>query len=328
MPVFLTVLGIIAMLTGSAAIAYGFVLVGFSLADTLIVSGSVAVMGGALALAAAAMLRALGRVEELLVQSAYGPATIGMTQTSYMPPEIVPANLPEAPVEPAPVASPSVGVSSVAAAATAVVGGGLAMAAATRSGDDTLVAAEPETPAVPAYVPEPVPEAKPQVFDLDALAAALAAPAATSSTIEPVEPELPFEPETSPEPVPAPEAKPVAEPVAEPASVAFADDMSIEDRLAAILDMPIPEAGAPSAVEEKTESKPPIGPVVETHEAPATSAVDDAFEALDEPPTVIKTGTIDDMVYSLYSDGSIEAVFPDGIKRFASVKELREHVGL
>lgn len=325
MPVFLTVLGIIAMLTGSAAIAYGFVLVGFSLADTLIVSGSVAVMGGALALAAAAMLRALVRVEELLVQSAYGPATIGMTQTSYMPPEIVPANLPEAPVEPAPVASPSVGVSSVAVAATAVVGGGLAMAAATRSGDDTLVAAEPETPAVPAYVPEPVPEApKPQVLDLDALAAALVAPAATSSTIEPAEPELPFEPEISPEPVPAPEAKPVAE----PAPAAFANDMSIEDRLAAILDMPIPEAGAPSAVEEKTESKPPVEPVIETHEAPATSAVDEAFEALDEPPTVIKTGTIDDMVYSLYSDGSIEAVFPDGIKRFASVKELREHVGL
>jgi hypothetical protein len=32
------------------------------------------------------------------------------------------------------------------------------------------------------------------------------------------------------------------------------------------------------------------------------------------------------MAYTLYSDGSIEAKLPQGVVRFASVAELREHI--
>jgi hypothetical protein len=51
----------------------------------------------------------------------------------------------------------------------------------------------------------------------------------------------------------------------------------------------------------------------------------------EEPPpssavTVIKSGVVDGMAYSLYSDGSIEAEMPEGMMRFASIDELRAHL--
>lgn len=49
--------------------------------------------------------------------------------------------------------------------------------------------------------------------------------------------------------------------------------------------------------------------------------------APDRPPvTVLKSGVVDDMAYSLYSDGSIEAQMPEGMMRFASIDELRAHL--
>jgi hypothetical protein len=42
--------------------------------------------------------------------------------------------------------------------------------------------------------------------------------------------------------------------------------------------------------------------------------------------TVLKSGIVDGMAYSLYSDGSIEAQMPEGLMRFASIDELRSHL--
>jgi hypothetical protein len=42
--------------------------------------------------------------------------------------------------------------------------------------------------------------------------------------------------------------------------------------------------------------------------------------------TVIKSGIVDGMAYSLYSDGSIEAQMPEGMMRFGSIDELRAHL--
>jgi hypothetical protein len=44
------------------------------------------------------------------------------------------------------------------------------------------------------------------------------------------------------------------------------------------------------------------------------------------PVTVLKSGVVDGMAYSLYSDGSIEAQMPEGMMRFASIDELRAHL--
>jgi hypothetical protein len=48
----------------------------------------------------------------------------------------------------------------------------------------------------------------------------------------------------------------------------------------------------------------------------------------DQPPpvTVLKSGVVDGMAYSLYSDGSIEAQMPEGMMRFASIDDLRAHL--
>src|SRR6516165_783526 len=44
------------------------------------------------------------------------------------------------------------------------------------------------------------------------------------------------------------------------------------------------------------------------------------------PVTVLKSGVVDGMAYSLYSDGSIEAQMPEGLMRFASLDELTAHI--
>lgn len=47
----------------------------------------------------------------------------------------------------------------------------------------------------------------------------------------------------------------------------------------------------------------------------------------EQPPvTVLKSGVVDGMAYTLYSDGSIEAQMPEGMMRFASIEELRAHL--
>jgi len=45
------------------------------------------------------------------------------------------------------------------------------------------------------------------------------------------------------------------------------------------------------------------------------------------PVSVLRSGVLDDMAYTLYSDGSIEAQLPEGILRFGSIAELRNYLG-
>ena len=42
--------------------------------------------------------------------------------------------------------------------------------------------------------------------------------------------------------------------------------------------------------------------------------------------SILKSGVVDGMAYTLYSDGSIEAEMPQGTMRFASITELRAHL--
>ncbi len=65
-------------------------------------------------------------------------------------------------------------------------------------------------------------------------------------------------------------------------------------------------------------------PVVEeqTVDAPPAEAADET----PEPITILKSGVVDGMAYTLYSDGSIEAQLPQGLLRFGSITELRAHI--
>ena len=44
------------------------------------------------------------------------------------------------------------------------------------------------------------------------------------------------------------------------------------------------------------------------------------------PVSILKSGVVEGMAYTLYSDGSIEAQLPGGTVRFASITELRSHI--
>jgi hypothetical protein len=73
---------------------------------------------------------------------------------------------------------------------------------------------------------------------------------------------------------------------------------------------------APQPVERQSSIAPPIQ---DSHPAPAAPEV---------PPsaTILKSGVVDGMAYTLYADGSIEAKLPQGTIRFGSVAELRAHI--
>lgn len=60
--------------------------------------------------------------------------------------------------------------------------------------------------------------------------------------------------------------------------------------------------------------------------APAVEKSTEPEEQIAPKVTVIKSGVVDGMAYSLYSDGSIEAQLPEGMMRFASIDDLRDHL--
>jgi hypothetical protein len=112
-----------------------------------------------------------------------------------------------------------------------------------------------------------------------------------------------------PDPGPAP-VVPVSAP-AEPAPVTFEDAWPQSERTRSDA---LRRTRTPS-----TFAEPAAGAPVPDRPAAARS---------EEPPavTVLKSGVVDGMAYSLYSDGSIEAQMPEGMMRFASIDELRSHL--
>ncbi len=109
-------------------------------------------------------------------------------------------------------------------------------------------------------------------------------------------------------------APPAAEPsVAPPAT--FDDAWPKSERARAADAPPRRPARAPSTF---TEASP---------DATGADRYPPAARSEDQPPvTVLKSGVVDGMAYSLYSDGSIEAQMPEGMMRFASIDELRSHL--
>jgi hypothetical protein len=96
---------------------------------------------------------------------------------------------------------------------------------------------------------------------------------------------------------------------------------------------PIETAEPPASFEDawpKAErAKPGEGLLQRRGRMPPTLAEANAgpAHAEDQPEvTVLKSGIVDGMAYSLYSDGSIEAQMPEGMMRFASIDELRAHL--
>jgi hypothetical protein len=88
---------------------------------------------------------------------------------------------------------------------------------------------------------------------------------------------------------------------------------------------PKPERARPDAPSRRTARTPTTlseasGAAAPDRSPPATRNEEPA------PVTILKSGVVDGMAYSLYSDGSIEAQMPEGMMRFSSIEELRSHL--
>jgi hypothetical protein len=93
------------------------------------------------------------------------------------------------------------------------------------------------------------------------------------------------------------------------------------------------EAPAPAAKQPATQQPLPVEPVLTPEPLQfqfrePTPEPRPAAPAPEAPTTVsiLKSGVVDGMAYTLYSDGSIEAQLPQGTLRFGSITELRNHI--
>jgi hypothetical protein len=102
------------------------------------------------------------------------------------------------------------------------------------------------------------------------------------------------------------------------------------------------KAGEPPATFEEAwpqpeRARPTEAPIRRSGRTASTVAEGNAGPAADRPPpavrnedppgvTMLKSGVVDGMAYSLYSDGSIEAQMPEGMMRFGSIDELRTYL--
>jgi hypothetical protein len=89
-----------------------------------------------------------------------------------------------------------------------------------------------------------------------------------------------------------------------------------------------PQSERPRAAPpQRSSSRPPPAPA-EANPVPARPDRRPPVMRSEDPApvTILKSGVVDGMAYSLYSDGSIEAQMPEGMMRFGSIDELRSHL--
>jgi hypothetical protein len=148
--------------------------------------------------------------------------------------------------------------------------------------------------------PEPPPAAKPKRNLLFASSSRKERERAQSRSSEPLSPDL-----LSPELRSKPPSIPPVE-TAEPQPASFGNTWPRTER-SKPGEAPLPRRGSRTPPVPESNGGPP-----RPEDQPAV--------------TVLKSGIVDGMAYSLYSDGSIEAQMPEGMMRFASIDELRAHL--
>ena len=272
----LLIAGIVAVVAGLLAVAFGFSVREFSLGSTLIISGTIGVCSGMLLAGLYVVVAELKGIARRLAGSA---AASDVRVRPVLPGLAIPG----APaLEPAP----------------AMKAEPLPAAAPPPWQGEALVRERPRV--------EPTPEPEPEIPTSDTPRRRNLMFASTSrkerERAEAKAGEPPHEEPTVP-----------AGPDVPPAS--FDDAWPRPDRMRA----PEPPAAA-------RRPPPPRSPSTLAESAPPPPAPQPAPEVEQAAVTVLKSGIVDGMAYSLYSDGSIEAQMPEGMMRFASIDELRAHL--
>jgi hypothetical protein len=94
---------------------------------------------------------------------------------------------------------------------------------------------------------------------------------------------------------------------------------------------PRPGQQGQAAAAQPAVSALPIEPVLavvpaQSAEPAAEAQTTAAAPEMPTPVSILKSGVVDGMAYTLYSDGSIEAQLPQGTLRFGSIADLRTHI--
>lgn len=87
-----------------------------------------------------------------------------------------------------------------------------------------------------------------------------------------------------------------------------------------------PDTPGADAPEPHAEAPLPAGPHTGDVRSPPLSPGDAAGPGAVKPVRVLKSGMINDVAYTLFSDGSIETQTPGGALRFGSIDEFRRHL--
>ncbi|XIA67362.1 DUF308 domain-containing protein [Bradyrhizobium sp. TZ2] len=285
------VVGIGLVLAGLLAIGFGIPIKEFSTGNTLIMSGVMGVCTGAILFALWIAIRELRIVARRL-----GAAMPEARGEGAVRPVLPPGAM----LDPAPGAT---GFPFNRDQPAVQQANGAAPSAPPPWQDEVVLRDHPiPEPMFPEDAAPPPPAPKPKRNLLFSSTSRKERERAQARTGEPTPPDLPSS-DLRPNP---PDAPPAIEP-AEPQPAAFDDAWPRPDRSKPD-EMPAPRRGL------RTPST-----STRSGGAPARNA--------DQPAvTILKSGVVDGMAYSLYSDGSIEAQMPEGMMRFASIDELRAHL--
>ena len=326
--------GLLVTAAGLLTIGFGIPINAFSLGNTLIISGTVAVVGGLVLIGLAFAIRQLNRIAAALnaravTRSAPTHALAPAAEADTLVPPT--ARMPQAPVRSPPkAAEPVVPRSAVEprfpAATAEQPSGPLDWLRAKKTGGEAPpVTAEPPVMDVSDEAPlSPRPPQRPM----------FTSPVPPAPSVEPpVEPKV-WTPPNRGNGEPRPDFPPISAPRAESLPRAAQPERARDPgrdagkpagKDAGLFDVVWPDARAKTAPaaeprEPKFESKPePARP----EPRPEKRA---EIPASERPAAILKSGVIDGMAYTLYADGSIEAELPQGVVRFASVDALRAHL--
>ncbi len=299
----LLIAGIAVLAAGLLAVGFGIPVKEFSFGNTLILAGSIAACTGVIVLGLAVVVRELQNIARRLGPA--NPASLRAGKEQQPPAGDRPADsgFPFSRDQPAPQnlggVEPAIQPPPLAGSPAPWQEEAAARDRGRLRGD---AAAEP-APAEPAAATKP---RRNLLFssssrkERERALTRTAAPAAADPDAAPV---------VAP-PVPAPsEAAPATFDDAWPQSERARSDALRRNRTPSTFAEPNAAAATPERPAPSVRTEPP------------TARSEDA-----PPVTVLKSGVVDGMAYSLYSDGSIEAQMPEGMMRFASIDELRSHL--
>lgn len=307
MPFVLLLVGLLCLVGGALALAQGIAQPGLRFLDA--VSSTIAVVGGFIligmgsiaarlqriadAIEAQAVRDALSPAMEPHLPSVAPPAALGAAAVAAALGEPAPQEPASSELPPKPAPQPTIAMAPNLGPSLSPSG---PPAGELRLPEPAATASEPEWPRIDA-------------------SDRMTAPDSGSAWPQPqhAEPSVPGSPSPSASPASGPSPPPPAGAVPPPPDVA-------PSRAGTASEPPAP-SGPPAPPPVASSVHAPVqGP-------PAPVAADDEEEpAAEELPRVLKSGIIEGMAYTLYSDGSVDAELKGGTRHFASIAEWRTHL--